>query len=111
MSAQRICELDPEQVCPDCDGEPLTCLVRVSEDAGVYEIRPPMTNLGTIVKVLRHLASGWVESRSDQAWLREVADEIEDRAPGEMTTCPLCQEVACDSGCPMEPHRWDHYTH
>ena len=36
MSAQRICELDPEQVCPDCDGEPLTCLVRVSEDAGLY---------------------------------------------------------------------------
>ena len=73
--------------------------------------RPAMTDLDTIVKVLLHLANGWVESRSDQDWLREVADEIGHLEPSEMCTCPLCQEVACDGGCPMEPHRWDYYLH
>lgn len=73
--------------------------------------RPPTTDRSTIVKVLRHLASGWVESVDDQDWLAEAADEIEHRDPATMMTCPLCQEVACDEGCPMEPHRWDYYTH
>lgn len=71
----------------------------------------PVDDRGTIVKVLRHLAGGWVDSRSDQEWLSEVADEIEHRDPADLMTCPLCQEVACDSTCPMRPHRSGHYSH
>jgi hypothetical protein len=73
--------------------------------------RPALTDLTTIVKVLRHLANGWVESVSDQEWLWEAADEIEHRDLASLMTCPLCQEVACDENCPMEPHRWDFYLH
>jgi hypothetical protein len=73
--------------------------------------RPPMTDRDTIVKVLRHLAGGWVGSRADQSWLRRAADEVEQTSPSDMATCPLCEEVACDEDCPMEPHRWDVYWH
>lgn len=63
-----------------------------------------MTDLHTVVSTLRFLAGGgWVESRSDQEWFIEVADDIE---RGNLEgTCPLCQEVECDEGCPVSPHR------
>ena len=32
----RPCEIDPV-VCDDCDGDRLTCLVRFTEDAGLYD--------------------------------------------------------------------------
>ena len=32
----RTCEATDE-VCDDCDGDPLTCLVRFTEDAGLYD--------------------------------------------------------------------------
>lgn len=72
----------------------------------VVPVPPPKTDLDTIVKTLRFLAAGWLETDGDRQWVTEVADEIE---AGRLDTgvCPLCQEVECDEDCPLELHRWE----
>ena len=83
--------------------------------------RPPMTDLGTISKTLRFVAS-WIvapndehDERSHYDQIRHLISAAEAIEAGDTkqfdVCCPLCQEVACDTGCPMEPHRWPYYTH
>ena len=84
------------------------------------DARPPMTDLATISKTLRFVAS-WIVPPDDvhdqlnhyvqTSHLIRAAKAIEGGRTSDLdVTCPLCQEVACDEGCPMAPHRWDYYT-
>jgi len=59
-----------------------------------------------VVDTLRFLAQGWIASEEDREWCLDAADQIEgyDFEEGGWV-CPLCQEVVCDAGCPLESLR------
>jgi hypothetical protein len=63
---------------------------------------------------LRFLANGWVGTSDPEAPARDIenaqylltaADELENTPPGDWWTCPVCQEVECDDGCPARSMR------
>lgn len=54
--------------------------------------------------VLRVVAEQ-AERESDRQWLRDTAEDVEARRDD--ACCPLCQEVTCDTGCPMAAARTD----
>lgn len=54
---------------------------------------------------LRFLQSGWVDGSENRSYLNAAAETIEKFPPEDWWTCPLCQEVICDSHCPLEPVR------
>lgn len=65
-----------------------------------------MDELPTVVaRALRFLAGhGWELWTPEE--LRAVADRIDaEVAEGESWSCPVCQEVECDDGCPLRPWR------
>lgn len=49
-----------------------------------------------------HLATS---PASEEEWF-ELARQVEGLEPG--WACPMCQEVTCDDGCPLEPVRANH---
>ena len=56
-------------------------------------------------KVLDFLAGGWVSLDADRDWCRETAEAIRREDFSDSWCCPLCQEVECDTGCPLETAR------
>ena len=62
-----------------------------------------MTHLPTVIATLRFLAGGWMASEDDKRWLAEVAQQLDSADLN--ACCPLCQEVECDTHCPIKPHR------
>lgn len=69
-----------------------------------------MTDLPTVIATLRFLTGGWLQSDDDTAHYRGVADQLERLDPDDWGACPLCQEVDCDDGCPIAPHRQTNWT-
>lgn len=59
--------------------------------------------LRTVALTLQQIA-GWGDAGPDneQGWL-DLAREVEQLVPG--YCCPMCQEVECDAGCPLETVR------
>lgn len=46
---------------------------------------------------------GTVESTCDE--LLEIARQVEQLDVADDFCCPVCEEVTCDDGCPLEPVR------
>lgn len=61
---------------------------------------PPIPPEVPIVAATLRIAAEWlhVEQRT---MLRDVADDVE-RGWDNGGTCPLCEEMDCDTGCPLE---------
>lgn len=59
----------------------------------------------TVVLTLRQLATWCVDGRSEMTddEFRALAVQVDQIEPG--WTCPMCQEVTCDGGCPLEAVR------
>lgn len=55
----------------------------------------------TVAATLRTIA-GWFDAEQRQQ-LRDVAEDVELDPLG--ACCPLCQEVTCDEGCPLQSVR------
>ena len=49
----------------------------------------------------RAAAGGERRGNDDQQWLLRVIEQIGLEAPFEAPCCPLCEEIECDSGCPL----------
>lgn len=58
-----------------------------------------------VAQTLRFVAGGWLLNQDDAAWCDGVADDIEQSHPGSWLFCPLCAEVLCDEGCPLEGYQ------
>ncbi len=56
-----------------------------------------------IVTATLHQAATWGITGED---LHQVADEVASAVP-DSGTCPACEEVTCDEGCPFEGTRAD----
>lgn len=56
----------------------------------------------TVANTLRQLAS-WGSEDREAAELTKLADQVE--VDDLAMCCPMCQEVRCDTGCPLEPMR------
>lgn len=61
------------------------------------------TVVKTTAATIRYLA-GWFDTEKERAHLLEIALEVE-ATEGHEACCPVCQEVTCDRGCPLEPFR------
>jgi len=62
-----------------------------------------LNTIRTVALTLRQLA-GWGVSRldmTDQAF-RDLADQVEATTTTDWWSCPMCEEVTCDGGCPLE---------
>lgn len=62
-----------------------------------------LNTIRTVALTLRQLA-GWGVSRldmTDQAF-RDLADQVEALTTTDWWSCPMCEEVVCDGGCPLE---------
>jgi hypothetical protein len=59
----------------------------------------------TTVNTLRQVA--WVQNMDyGSVSLSEMADDVEQATIDSLSEiCPLCEEVVCDGGCPLEPVR------
>jgi hypothetical protein len=49
-------------------------------------------------------AATWIDNPADMQVLHALADAVEAFEPGD-ACCPCCEEVTCDTGCPLEPVR------
>jgi hypothetical protein len=56
----------------------------------------------TVASTLRQLAD-WGSEDRQAVELRQLADRVE--VDDLNMCCPMCQEVRCDTGCPLEPMR------
>ncbi len=71
----------------------------------------PDERAAIVAETLRFLAGGWIsgdEDHENSTALVETAANIEHAAKwpwSESGCCPLCEEVACDTGCPLAPLR------
>lgn len=67
-----------------------------------------MTPQQIVSATLRQLA-GWGPWEIEPGQLETLAEQVEnyDHAAGglEALCCPMCQEVECDAGCPLEEVR------
>lgn len=67
-----------------------------------------MTPQQIVAATLRQLAGWGVRDRTPDS-LYELAAVVEqyDHATGDLEAlcCPMCQEIECDAGCPMEEVR------
>jgi len=52
-----------------------------------------------IVAATLRTASGWIKDEGDRILLIESAAEIADSDLS--WCCPMCDEIACDDGCPL----------
>jgi len=62
-----------------------------------------LNTIRTVALTLRQLA-GWGTARqemSDQEF-RDLADQVEATTTTDWWSCPMCEEVVCDGGCPLE---------
>jgi hypothetical protein len=57
----------------------------------------------TLAAAYRQQARWTDDSRAIQDFL-DLASQVEAFEPGD-TCCPCCEEVTCDTGCPLEPVR------
>lgn len=60
-----------------------------------------------VIDLLRFMLQGWLDlGEDDQNWCRDTVKAIEryDFDEGGWA-CPVCAEVVCDGGCPLEPLR------
>lgn len=57
-----------------------------------------------VAKTLRQLAEWDHEDRSPRS-LAELAQVVETEDWPDALCCPMCQEVECDTGCPLEDVR------
>lgn len=62
--------------------------------------RPP--EVDTIIATLR-VTSGWMVRDSDREMMLEAANNADRDWSG--SCCPVCEEVTCDAGCPLEHAR------
>jgi hypothetical protein len=56
----------------------------------------------TVAATLRY-ASSWLDNEAESQMLLDTADHIEQHGgglPGSLS-CPVCEEVRCDEGCPL----------
>lgn len=58
-----------------------------------------------VAKTLRYVAS--VSDEAQARWMYDLAEEVENSKPSDWWACPVCEEVICDEGCPLEPLRRD----
>ena len=65
---------------------------------------PQRAHLEGVVATLEFLTHDWLENDGDIEYLKGALDMIQ-HGPSEWTCCPLCQEVECDSDCPLLPLR------
>lgn len=73
---------------------------------GFFGFAPASERAAIVKDTLRFLASGLpFLDEDDRRWLADVAEQMEHQDPAEATCCPLCEEVRCDDGCPLEPLR------
>ena len=64
-----------------------------------------MSDIAATVAATLRVAATWITGDEDRATLFETAEQVE-RDPGpDSMSCPLCEEITCDDGCPMEPVR------
>lgn len=56
---------------------------------------------------LRQVA-GWVSDDSLRDSIYDAAELVERSGPEDWDCCPVCEEVECDDGCPLEPIRLDY---
>jgi len=81
----------------------------VSEDAQTPGTVPAAVP-GALDLVKRTLAAAyrqaatWIDNPGDMQALNSLAYYIE-KFDGTDACCPVCQEVVCDTGCPLEPIR------
>jgi hypothetical protein len=69
--------------------------------------REPPTDLPTVLSVIKFLRDGWISDVVDAGnvdYLADIAAHIENGWL-DSACCPMCQEVECDEGCPLEHHR------
>jgi hypothetical protein len=82
----------------------------ISPSAGEDPAPIPVSNerVAAIVATLRQVA-GWGDvPPEDLVDLADVVEQQDWAAGGDDLgglCCPMCQEVACDAGCPLEPER------
>lgn len=55
-----------------------------------------------IAATLRQIAE-WGDVSDTE--LYEIADQVENGATDDWWSCPMCEEITCDDGCPLEPLR------
>jgi hypothetical protein len=55
------------------------------------------------VDTLRTIAC-WL-TEDDERMLRRVAEAVEHQPPADWLSCPVCEEIECDGGCPLGPLR------
>ncbi|WP_435606537.1 hypothetical protein [Streptomyces ardesiacus] len=56
-----------------------------------------------LIAATLHTVAEQVANEDDRAWLRETAERVE--VGQDDSVCPLCQEVTCDTGCPLAEMR------
>jgi hypothetical protein len=65
----------------------------------------PVDKVPAVVAATIRTVAGWISSDQDRDLLHSAAEQVE-RDPGpDSICCPLCEEIACDDGCPMETVR------
>ena len=62
-----------------------------------------MTTEQTITRTLRTV-SEWLTNEGDKIMLLEVAANVESSTDMSWV-CPVCEEIVCDDGCPLEEVR------
>jgi hypothetical protein len=59
--------------------------------------------VSTVERTLR-TAAMWLESDKDSEMLIETANMVKAQGADELC-CPVCEEIECDGGCPLETLR------
>jgi hypothetical protein len=55
----------------------------------------------TVAATIRTVAE-WISNDKDRDLLHSAAQQVEHNPGPDSICCPLCEEITCDDGCPME---------
>ena len=76
-----------------------------AEAPGAAEVVPgELAIIKRAVAAAYRQAAGWCSNDGDGLAMLAVARDVEAFQPGD-ACCPCCEEVTCDTGCPLEPVR------